>query len=128
MTLPLVKGIRAFARGDYAKCASLLAPIRGQLVRLGGSHAQREVFEDTLLAAYLRSDQFDKAEDMLRARLNQRTSVRDTLWLSSAQASTGNAEDALKGVDSVKQGWKEADPGSPEFAALDSIAARASAG
>ena len=128
MTLPLVKGIRAFARGDYAKCASLLAPIRGQLVRLGGSHAQREVFEDTLLAAYLRSDQFDKAEDMLRARLNQRTSVRDTLWLSSAQASTGNAEDALKGVDSVKQGWRDADPGSPEFAALDSIAARASGG
>ncbi len=128
VTLPVVKGIRAFAQGEYAQAADLLQSVHGQMVRLGGSHAQREVFEDTLLAAYLRSDQFDKAEDLLRARLKQRTSVRDTLWLTSAQASKGQAEDALGGVDSVRQGWKDADADSPELAALDTIAARASAG
>ena len=128
VTLPVVKGIRAFSQGEYAKAADLLQSVHSQLVRLGGSHAQREVFEDTLLAAYLRSDQFDKAEELLRTRLKQRTSVRDTLWLTSAQASTGRAEDALGGVDSVRQGWKDADADSPELAALDTIAARASAG
>ena len=129
VTLPLVKGIRAFAQGEYARCAELIEPLRHDMfVRLGGSHAQREVFEDTLLAAYLRSEQFEKAEELLYARLKQRTSVRDTLWLTSAQASTGRAEDALGGVDSVRQGWKDADADSPELAALDSIAARASAG
>ena len=86
------------------------------------------MFEDTLLAAYLRSDQFDKAEELLRARLKQRTSVRDTLWLTSAQVSTGRGKDALEGVDSVRQGWTTADADSPELAALDSLAARASAG
>ena len=129
VTLPLVKGIRAFAQGEYARCADLIAPLqRDMFVRLGGSHAQREVFEDTLLAAYLRSEQFEKAEDLLNTRLKQRTSVRDTLWLTGAQVSTGRADDALGGVDSVRRGWKDADADSPELAALDSIAARASAG
>ncbi len=129
VTLPLVKGIRAFAQGEYAKCAELIEPLRHDMfVRLGGSHAQREVFEDTLLAAYLRSEQFEKAEELLYARLKQRTSVRDTLWLTSAQVSTGQSEDALGGVDSVRQGWKDADADSPELAALDTIAARASGG
>ena len=52
-----------------------------QLVRIGGSHAQREVFEDTLLEAYLRAEQFDQAEAMLEERLARRASVRDTFWL-----------------------------------------------
>ena len=91
VTLPLVKGIGAFAQGDYAESARLIGPIHSQFVRLGGSHAQREVFEDTLLAAYMRSEQYGKAEDMLRERLSQRTSVRDTLWLSGVQANTGAA-------------------------------------
>lgn len=127
VTLPLVKGIRAFAQGDYAKTARLLEPIHSQFVRLGGSHAQREVFEDTLLAAYLRSEQYDKAEDMLRTRLSQRTSVRDTLWLSDAQTNTGQAEAALAGVNEVRSRWERADSDSPEIAALDTLVEQARA-
>ena len=50
--------------------------ILGRLRRLSeafvGSHAQREVSEDTMLEAYIRAEQFEKAEDMLRRRLGQR--------------------------------------------------------
>ncbi len=121
VTLPLVKGIGAFSQGDYAESARLIGPIHSQFVRLGGSHAQREVFEDTLLAAYLRSEQYDKAEDMLRERLNRRTSVRDTLWLSGVQVNTGQTEAASVSVNEVRQGWQNADADSPEIVALDSL-------
>ena len=94
VTLPLVQGIHSFSQGDYLQAVQSMEPIAGQLTRLGGSHAQREVFEDTLLEAYLRAEQFDKAEDMLRARLKQRASVRDTFWLGRTQASKGQAEAA----------------------------------
>ena len=121
---------REFARSPRQttpKTARLLEPIHSQFVRLGGSHAQREVFEDTLLAAYLRSEQYDKAEDMLRTRLSQRTSVRDTLWLSDAQANTGQAEAALAGVNEVRSRWERSDADSPEIAALDTLAEQARA-
>jgi pentatricopeptide repeat protein len=53
-----------------------------EVIRIGGSHAQREVIEDTLLEAYLRSRRFDRAEAMLRERLERRPSPRDTRWLA----------------------------------------------
>lgn len=89
MVVPLVAGIAAFAQGEYADAAALLAPVCPQLVRIGGSHAQREVFEDTLLAAYLRAEQFDKAETMLTERLGRRDSTRDSFWLAWAQGGRG---------------------------------------
>ena len=47
----------------------------------GGSHAQREVFEDTILESYIRAERFDKAQELLHTRLKRRTSVRDEVWL-----------------------------------------------
>ena len=46
-----------------------MEPVFYQLTRIGGSHAQLEVFEDTLLKAYIRAEEFDEAELMLRSRL-----------------------------------------------------------
>ncbi len=95
MVVPLVQGIVAFAQGQYARAAQLLEPVCPQLVRIGGSHAQREVFEDTLVEAYLRAEQFDKAEAMLAERLARRVSARDTFWLGRAQAGRGQHTQAL---------------------------------
>ena len=63
-----------------------MEPVYPQLTRVGGSHAQRLVFEDTLLEAYLREEQFDKATDMLRERLSRRESPRELYWMARAQA------------------------------------------
>ena len=90
VTLPLVRGVRAFADGAYDEAVEQIEPLAPQLTRIGGSHAQREVFEDTLLEAYLRSGRFDSAEEMLRERLSRRPSARDSDWLTRAQTGTGD--------------------------------------
>ncbi len=79
--LPLAKGVEAFANGAYDDAADNLDGLVDQLPRIGGSHAQREVFEDTILESYIRSGRFDKAQDLLHTRLKRRTSVRDEVWL-----------------------------------------------
>ncbi len=79
--LPLAKGIEAFANESYDDAADNLDGLVDQLSRIGGSHAQREVFEDTILESYIRSGRFDKAQDLLNTRLKRRTSVRDEVWL-----------------------------------------------
>ena len=122
VTLPLVQGIHAFAQGDYQEAVQRMEPIAGQLTRLGGSHAQREVFEDTLLEAYLRAEQFDRAEDMLRTRLKQRATVRDTFWLGRTQASTGQAEPARSSLRQAAEQWRSGDPQSAELLSLNRLA------
>ena len=64
----------AYARGDWAGAISLLEPALTELVRIGGSRAQRDVFEQTLLSAYLRAGRDDEAARMLRRRLAGRPS------------------------------------------------------
>ena len=81
VVLPLALGLRAFGQADYAEAIRLIEPLDSQLVRIGGSHAQREVFEDTLLQAYFRTSRWDRAEALLRRRLKQRSSPRDLVWL-----------------------------------------------
>ncbi len=49
----LCRGLGAFARGEPAEAADLLAAAMPEVTRIAGSHAQREVFEDTLIAALL---------------------------------------------------------------------------
>jgi tetratricopeptide (TPR) repeat protein len=87
VVLPLARGIQAFGEGGYDAAVRWIEPLDGQLVRVGGSHAQWEVFEDTLLQAYLRTGRFEAAERLLRRRLGQRSSARDIVWLEQATAS-----------------------------------------
>ena len=61
-----------------------LAPLADQVVRIGGSNAQREVVEDTLLQAYLRAGHLEPMAALLRQRLARRPSARDEHWLQHA--------------------------------------------
>ena len=47
-------GLLAFGAADGAAAAAAIAPLRDRLARIGGSHAQRDVVEQTLLAAAAR--------------------------------------------------------------------------
>jgi tetratricopeptide (TPR) repeat protein len=128
VTLPLVQGMNAFVHGAYREAVRYMEPLfteprLDQLARIGGSHAQREVFEDTLIEAYLRAAQFDKAETMLRTRLQRRDSVRDLFWLGRAQAKSGQQEAARASFNRVTQGWQDADPESSERMTLTHLAA-----
>ena len=124
MTLPLVSGIAAFAEGSYDEAVRLLEPVCQQLERIGGSHAQREVFEDTLLEAYLRAEQFDKGEDMLRTRLSRRASVRDTFWLGRAQSGNHQPDQARSTFQQAAKSWEEYGAASPEYDNLNRFASQ----
>jgi hypothetical protein len=80
----LCAGAAAFARGDYVEAVEWLGGALPELVRIGGSHAQREVFEDTYIVACLRAGERGKAADCLNARLARRPSARDQRWLGEA--------------------------------------------
>jgi tetratricopeptide (TPR) repeat protein len=70
----------AFAEEDYAGCVRILEPVAAEVVRIGGSGAQREMIEDTLLQALIRSGEIAKARSLLDRRLHRRPSPRDTRW------------------------------------------------
>jgi tetratricopeptide (TPR) repeat protein len=72
VVVPLLEGLHHFARGEYAAAAQRLEPIDDRIVEIGGSHAQREVFHDTMLAAALRADLADRGAALLARRLGKR--------------------------------------------------------
>jgi hypothetical protein len=57
----LATALGAFARGDWGAVIALLAPRLDQIVRIGGSRAQRDCFEHTLLLAYLKTGRLAEA-------------------------------------------------------------------
>jgi hypothetical protein len=77
------RAAQAFAQADYAACIRTLEPMSDAVVRIGGSGAQREVIEDTLLVALMRAGATDKAQALLERRLHRRPSPRDAAWLAA---------------------------------------------
>jgi hypothetical protein len=76
----ICKAIGAFAGEDYAACVRQLEGALSEVVRIGGSHAQREIIEDTFVVALIRSGETRRASALLDARLHRRPSARDTSW------------------------------------------------
>jgi Tfp pilus assembly protein PilF len=62
------RGFAAFERRDFSAVIDALAPIVGDLERIGGSRAQLDLVEFTLLKAFLDADRPDDARRMLRLR------------------------------------------------------------
>jgi hypothetical protein len=86
VALPLVEGVAAFVAGDYAAAVGHLEPVDAQVHRIGGSHAQWEIFEETRIVCYLRLGRLEDAIRLLRRRLDRRASPRDLRWLARAQS------------------------------------------
>jgi tetratricopeptide (TPR) repeat protein len=67
--LPVMRALVAFGAGDYPRVVEELAPIRYTVNRVGGSNAQRDAVQRTLLEAALRSGQHDLAGTLTSERL-----------------------------------------------------------
>jgi len=61
VALPLARGAAAYAAGDYAGALALIESVDGEIHRVGGSHAQWELFEETMVACQLRLGRLDDA-------------------------------------------------------------------
>jgi hypothetical protein len=63
------KAIKAFGDGDYKQVIELIRPIRNRAARFGGSHAQRDVLDLTLIEAALRAGEHALAKALTAERL-----------------------------------------------------------
>jgi tetratricopeptide (TPR) repeat protein len=64
----LSRGFAAFERGDFAAAIEALAPLAGQNECIGGSRAQHDLIDFTLLKAYLGAERLEEARQLLSAR------------------------------------------------------------
>jgi hypothetical protein len=64
----LARGFTAFLRQDYDAAIDTLAPVLDQRARIGGSRAQTDLIEFTLLQAYASADRLAEMRDLLAQR------------------------------------------------------------
>lgn len=67
---PICGAIREFYRGDFNAVVDILMPIRQGYQPIGGSHAQRDVFNVYLIDAAINSNQLDLAKSLLTERVS----------------------------------------------------------
>ncbi|MCH7929258.1 MAG: tetratricopeptide repeat protein [Proteobacteria bacterium] len=85
------EALAAFRAGEYGRAVELLLPVRYALHRIGGSHAQRDLFAQMLIVAALRDGRFALA----RALLAERTALKPASapsWRWTAEALDGLGE------------------------------------
>lgn len=58
----LTRGYEAYAAGSWSTAIEILEPLMDQVVRIGGSRAQRDLITNTLLAAYVNDGRTDDAK------------------------------------------------------------------
>ncbi len=71
----LAAGLAAYGRGDWARAITSLEQALAGTVRIGGSRAQRDLIENTLLAAYLKDGRTADARKLVAAHTDRRPSV-----------------------------------------------------
>jgi hypothetical protein len=90
--LPASRAVIAHAEGRFGDVVAELFPIRRQFHRFGGSHAQRDVLQRTLLDAAIRDGQLDLARALTAERLGMRdTSVYSWMQRARVLAAQGDA-------------------------------------
>ena len=68
VALPAARGLLAHAQGDHAAAVDALGLALPRLLEIGGSHAQRDLFEQVHLDALMRSGRLTGAQHLLQQR------------------------------------------------------------
>jgi hypothetical protein len=94
--LPVCRSLVYFGAGQYQQVADELLPIRTRVHEFGGSHAQRDAVERTLLEAAIRAGRQELASALVSERLANRDSStyawsKRALLLSRAGAASAAA-------------------------------------
>ncbi len=70
--LPVSRALVAYGQGRYGDAVDLLLPLRHRFHTFGGSHAQRDALQRTLVEAALHAGHHDLARTLLSERVNLR--------------------------------------------------------
>ncbi|MBV8536969.1 MAG: tetratricopeptide repeat protein [Alphaproteobacteria bacterium] len=82
----LCEALLAHREQRFGRVVELLVPLRGRLIGIGGSHAQRDLFEKILVSTCLADGRASQARALLAERLTQRPGNR---WAQQALAKLG---------------------------------------
>lgn len=86
--LPVCRALVAHGQGRHADAVDLLLPLRHRLHTFGGSHAQRDAVQKTLVESALRAGRHDLARTLLseRVSLRPRCPYDQDAWVRLAKA------------------------------------------
>ena len=101
--LPVCRSIVAFGKGAYREAVEQLMPIRHNLNEFGGSHAQRDAVQRTLLEAALRSGSLDVAELLLGERMAARPDSPYN-WLKQGELERARGEESAAAEAAARAG------------------------
>ncbi len=88
--LPACQAVLAFGRGDYHETVELLRPVRLVAHRFGGSHAQRDVLDWTMIEAALRGGHHGFAEAVANERLARKPESPLARWFHTRAVAQGS--------------------------------------
>lgn len=98
--LPSCRAVLAYVQGRHDDVLAALLPIRSRLQRFGGSHAQRDVLQRTIVAAAIRGGRLALARTLAHERLSLReTSVWSLRQLATVARRSGDT--TADGIDAV---------------------------
>jgi hypothetical protein len=93
--VPLCEGIIAYEAGEYDKALDLLWPRRHDIVHIGGSHAQRDLFAQIICDAAVHGSRRRIARSLLCERaLSRSTRRRNWELYAEVLAELGESERA----------------------------------
>lgn len=98
MVKSLFEALIAYSRGKYGEAVELLLPIKYQLIALGGSEAQRDLFHQILIIATIKSKSEEHrklAEHLLIERENLRPNSKLTAGLLQQLNKSSESKDNM---------------------------------
>ena len=106
---PVATALAALLAGRPGDAADALARVAPEAGRFGGSRAQRDVIEETYLAALLQAGRADEARALLRLRLDRRPSPADTAILATSLPGHGRPDGRGQPQFSARRGDMDRD-------------------
>ncbi|MGE3149104.1 MAG: tetratricopeptide repeat protein, partial [Pseudorhodoplanes sp.] len=89
--LALVEAVLAFSAGDYREAIARILPVRYKIIRIGGSHAQRDLLTQTLIVAAQRAGDARLSRALLSERLALRPTALTKRHYEAAAQAAGQA-------------------------------------
>ena len=100
--LPIARALAAFGRGDYGATIDELLPARAHAHLFGGSHAQRDIVQLTLVEAALRAGRAPLARALAAERTGvKRSSPFNWQLTARALAAAGLHEDSRRALETA---------------------------